>query len=106
MVPAIGYGVRDENRLILDDPAINAAEITFETADDPLRLDRYLDEGRDFDHVSVHALKLSVACPEPPVRRYMEDIKAIAEENGAQSISDHLGFTRDGNGRIELGHFQ
>jgi uncharacterized protein (UPF0276 family) len=106
MVPAIGYGVRDENRAILDDPAIDAAEITFEQADDPLRLDRYLDEGRDFRHVSVHALKLSVACPEPPLRQYMDAIKALADENGAQSVSDHLGFTRDGNGRIELGHFQ
>jgi uncharacterized protein (UPF0276 family) len=105
MIPAIGYGVRDENRAILDDPAIDAAEITFEMADDPLRLDRYLD-GRDFRHVSVHSLKLSVACPQPPLRCYMEAIRAIADENGAQSISDHLGFTRDGNGRIELGHFQ
>lgn len=106
MTPAIGYGVREENRHILDDPAINAAEITFEQADDPLHIDRYLGHDHDFDVVSVHSLELSVACPEPPPRKYLEGIKAIAEENGAQSISDHLGFTRDGNGRIAMGHFQ
>lgn len=106
MIPAIGYGVRAENRAILDDPAINAAEITFEQADDPLRIDRYLGHERDFDHVSVHSLELSVACPEPPLKKYLEGIKAVAEENGAQSISDHLGFTRDGNGRVSMGHFQ
>src|SRR5687768_1063205 len=106
MTPAIGYGVREENRGILDDPAINAAEITFEQADDPLRIDRYLGHERDFDVVSVHALELSVACPEPPAQKYLDAIKAVAQENGAQSISDHLGFTRDGNGRISMGHFQ
>lgn len=106
MVPGIGYGVREENRAILDDPAINAAEITFEQADDPLRIDRYLGDAREFDHVSVHALELSVACPEPPLRKYLDAIKALAEEHGARSISDHLGFTRDGDGRIAMGHFQ
>jgi uncharacterized protein (UPF0276 family) len=105
MLPAIGYGVREENRSILDDPAINAAEITFEQADDPLHIDRYLN-GRDFDHVSVHALELSVACPEPPARKYLDGIRVVAEENGARSISDHLGFTRDGDGRVSMGHFQ
>lgn len=106
MVPAIGYGVREENRAILDDPAINAAEITYEQADDPLRIDRYLGDQRDFDVVSVHALELSLACPEPPLKKYLEGIKAVAEENGARSISDHLGFTRDGDGRLSMGHFQ
>lgn len=106
MIPAIGYGVREENRPILDDPAINAAEITFEQADDPLRVDRYLGNERDFDLVSVHALELSVACPEPPPRRYLDAIKAVADDNGARSISDHLGFTRDGAGRVSMGHFQ
>src|SRR5262249_7443331 len=104
MVPAIGYAIREQNRPILDDPALNAVEITFERADDPLRIDRYVGD-RDFDHVSVHALKLSVACPEPPARHYLDALRAIAEENGAASVSDHLGFTRDGKGRIELGHF-
>src|SRR4029078_6598297 len=84
MMPAIGYGVREENRMILDDPAINAAEITYEQADDPLRIDRYLGDEREFDVVSVHALELSLACPEPPQMKYLEGIKAVAEENGAQ----------------------
>lgn len=104
MTPAIGYAIREQNRPILDDPAINAAEITFERADDPLRVDRYIQDS-DFDHVSVHALKLSPASPEPPNRRYMEALRSIAIENGAQSISDHLGFTRDGDNGVEMGHF-
>jgi uncharacterized protein len=104
MIPAIGYAIREQNRLVLDDPAINAAEITFERADDPLRVERYVRE-TDFDLVSVHALKLSVASPDPPARRYLAALKAIAQENGAESISDHLGFTRDGDGGVEMGHF-
>src|SRR5688500_17911739 len=104
MLPAIGYAIREQNRPILDDPAINAAEITFERADDPLRIDNYIRD-MEFVHVSVHALKLSVASPEPPGERYMKALKAIAMENGALSISDHLGFTRDGHNGVEMGHF-
>jgi uncharacterized protein (UPF0276 family) len=59
----------------------------------------------EFEHVSVHALKLSVASPEPPGERYMKALKAIALENGAGTISDHLGFTRDGHNGVEMGHF-
>lgn len=102
--PGIGYAIREQNRPILDDPAINAAEITFERADDPLRIDRYIQD-HDFDHVSVHALKLSVASPEPPNQRYLEALRAIAIENGAATVSDHLGFTRDGDNGVEMGHF-
>jgi uncharacterized protein len=104
MLPAIGYAIREQNRPILDDPAIDAAEITFERANDPLRVERYIRE-QEFEHVSVHALKLSVASPEPPNRAYMDALKAIAWENGAESISDHLGFTRDGDRGVEMGHF-
>jgi uncharacterized protein len=104
MTPAIGYAIREQNRKILDEPALNAAEITFERADDPLRVERYVGD-HDFAYVSVHALKLSVASPEPPRRAYLDALKAIAEENDASSVSDHLGFTRDRNGGLELGHF-
>ncbi len=104
MTPAIGYAIREQNRPILDDPAINAAEITFERADDPLRVDRYVRD-HDFDLVSVHALKLSPASPEVPNRKYLEALHAIAIENGAESVSDHLGFTRDGDDGVEIGHF-
>lgn len=104
MTPAIGYAIREQNRPILDDPAINAAEITFERADDPLRVDRYVRD-TDFDLVSVHALKLSVCSPEPPAREYLTALKTIAVENNAESISDHLGFTRDGDNGVEIGHF-
>lgn len=103
-MPAVGLAIRDENRTVLADPLVTAAEITFERADDPLRLDRYV-EDLEFDHLSVHALKLSVASPDPPRRDYLDALKAIADENGADSISDHLGFTRDGNSGVEMGHF-
>ena len=60
MMPAIGYALREQNRPILDDPAIDAVEITFERADDPLRVERYIGD-LDFEHVSVHALKRPLA---------------------------------------------
>jgi uncharacterized protein (UPF0276 family) len=105
MVPAIGYAIREQNRKVLDDPALNAVEITFERADDPLRIDRYVGDDRDFDYISVHALKLSVASPDPPGRNYLDALKAIADENNANSVSDHMGFTRDAHGGVEMGHF-
>jgi uncharacterized protein (UPF0276 family) len=104
MTPHIGYALREQNRYMLDDPAIDAVEITFERADDPLRVERYIGD-LDFEHVSIHALKLSVASPDRPGREYLEALKAIALENGAASISDHLGFTRDGHRGVEMGHF-
>ena len=104
MTPAIGYALREQNRYLLDDPAINAVEITFERADDPLRVETYLGD-LHFEYASVHALKLSPGSVDPPRREYMETLKSIAMENGADSISDHLGFTRDGDDGIEMGHF-
>ncbi len=104
MAPAIGYALREQNRYMLDDPSINACEITFERADDPLRTNRYVGE-LDFDYVSIHALKLSVGSPDPPGQIYLDPLRAIAEENGAASVSDHLGFTRDGEDGAEIGHF-
>ena len=103
-VPAIGYALREQNRYVLSDPAINAVEITFERADDPLRIDRYLGE-QEFDLVGIHALKLSVASPDAPGLNYLQTLMAIAEENDAESISDHLGFTRDAHNGVEMGHF-
>jgi hypothetical protein len=93
-IPAIGYAIREQNRKILDDPAINAVEITFERADDPLRVEKYVGD-LDVEHVSVHALKLSPGSPDLPAKNYLEALKSIAMENGAESVSDHLGFTRD-----------
>jgi uncharacterized protein (UPF0276 family) len=104
MSPAVGYAIREQNRPILDDPAINAAEMTFERTDDPLRVDRYIQD-LDFEYTSVHALKLSVCSPEPPDEKYLESLKAIALENNAVAVSDHLGFTRDTDGGVEIGHF-
>jgi hypothetical protein len=83
---------------------LSAVEITFERADDPLRVERYLGP-LAFDYVSVHALQLSVASPQPPAAHYLEAIRAVADENGAQAVSDHLGFSRDEEGGVEIGHF-
>lgn len=105
MIPVTGYALREQNRYVFDDPAINAVEVTFERADDPLRVARYIGDDVDFDHVSLHALKLSPGSPDPPGQQYLTALKAIAEENGATSISDHLGFTRDGHNGVEMGHF-
>lgn len=104
MRPVIGLAVREENRAVLEDPAINGLEITFESADDPLRVERYV-EKLNPDYVSVHALKMSPASADPPSRTYLDAIAALAAENGADAISDHLGFTRDASDGVELGHF-
>lgn len=50
-------------------------------------------------------MKLSVASPDAPGRNYLDTLLAIAEENDAESISDHLGFTRDAHNGVEMGHF-
>ena len=42
MLPASGCALCEQNRRILDDPGINAAEIPFERADAPLRRECYL----------------------------------------------------------------
>lgn len=103
-LPQFGLAVREENRLVLDDPRITAAEITFERANDPLRVSPYLDR-RSLDYVSVHSLKLSVASPDRPRADYLDALSEIVQENDAQAVSDHLGFTRNGNDGAEIGHF-
>jgi uncharacterized protein (UPF0276 family) len=104
LIPAIGYALREQNRLIFDDPAIDAVEVTFERADDPLRVERYIGDLQP-RYASIHALKLSPGSPDPPSEDYLARLKAIARENDARSISDHLGFTRDAAEGTELGHF-
>ena len=54
-------------------------------------MDKYVRD-MEFDLVSVHALKLSVASPEGPGVNYLEALKAIAIENGAESVSDLHGL--------------
>ena len=76
----------------------------FQRADEPLRVASYLDNLK-FDYVSIHALKISVSSPDPPRRDYVDALRAIAHGNGAESISDHLGFTRDGTGGVDMGDF-
>ena len=104
MLPAIGYAIRRENRPILTDPAINAAEITFEQAQRGMRTQRFTGQ-LEFEHVSVHSLEMSLSSPELPPDDYLRGLKEIADENDASSISDHLGFTRDHNAGVAMGHF-
>ena len=99
-----GYNVRPENHHILDDALVDAAEITFERADDPLRIEPYVDP-MQFRYVGVHALKLSPCSLERPPLEYLAALKEIAVENGAQGISDHLGFTRSADAGHSLEHF-
>ena len=73
-VPANGYALREQNRYILDDPAIDGVEITFERADEPLRVARYLDD-LQFGYVSIHAMKISVGSPDPPRRDYLDALR-------------------------------
>lgn len=102
--PRVGLAVREENRAVLGNPSVEAVEITLERADDPLRIEPYLDRD-SFGYVSVHALKLSVASADRPRRDYLDALSAVVEENGAHAVSDHLGFTRHGNDGVEIGHF-
>jgi uncharacterized protein (UPF0276 family) len=103
-MPAIGYALRKENRLILDEPALDGVEVLFEHANDPLRLGSHLGRS-DIPYVSIHALELSIASPHRPPQEYLEALREVAEEHGAAAVSDHLGFTRDGNDGVGLGHF-
>lgn len=100
---AFGLAVREENRALLENGRVEAAELTFERADDPLRIGPFLATD-DLRYVSVHALKLSVASPDPPPDDYVEALAAFAREHGADAVSDHLGFTRGGRSG-EIGHF-
>lgn len=93
MIPAIGYAVRPHQHIVLDDSVINAAEITFDRPDAPLRVGRYLSECC-FDHVSLHASKLSLAGGGEPSRKVLEDLREIAYQNNAETVSDHLGVLR------------
>lgn len=104
MLPPIGYAIRRENRPILTDPAINAAEITFEQAHRGLRTSAFVGM-LDFDYVSIHSLEMSPSGAELPPRSYLAALKDIADENDADAISDHLGFTRDHNRGVGMGHF-
>jgi len=104
MLPAIGYALWRENRPALASPVVTAAEITFERAEDPLNRPATFDDAR-LDYVSLHALRLSPASPEPPAASYLDALLSMADEYGADAVSDHLGFTRDGSGGVELGHF-
>lgn len=103
MKPAIGYALRDENRALVGEAAWTGVEIGFQRASHPLRLRPLLD-GLHFNYVSLHTLELSVCSPEPPRANYLDALRAVAEENGANAITDHLGFTHGQPGGPAMGH--
>jgi uncharacterized protein (UPF0276 family) len=103
MLPAIGYALSQDNRAVADEPAWSGVEINFQGASHPLRLVPYLD-GLNFAYTSVHTLELSVASPEPPSLTYLDALVAIAKENGAVAITDHLGFNQGEPGGANVGH--
>jgi uncharacterized protein (UPF0276 family) len=103
MVPATGYCLREQNQSIVGEPAWNGVEIDFQRACHPLRLQPYL-EAMSFDYVSVHTLDLSVSGPEPTPVTYLDAVRAVAEENGARTITDHLGLTHGQAGGPSIGH--
>jgi uncharacterized protein (UPF0276 family) len=100
---ALGYALRDANRPLAGALDWTGVEIDFSRADDPLRTAPYLADLR-FDYVSLHTLELSVAGAEPPEDRYLDALLAVAEENGAVAITDHLGFTRGAISGAAAGH--
>jgi len=102
MIPAVGVALWQENRYLLDRPDLTAVEITYERADDPIRTATFF-AGAAPGYVSVHALKLSPANPDPPEPAYLDAVLALGDEVGAAAFSDHLGFTRGGG--VELLHF-
>jgi len=103
MLPAIGYGLRPDNRSVIDEPAWTGVEINFQEASNPLRPVPYL-HGSSFAYASLHTLDLSVASPEPPSRSYLDALVAVAQENGAVAITDHLGFNHGEPGGNSVGH--
>ncbi len=105
MLPAIGYAIPDHQSPHISDPSIRAAEICLERANSSLRVDRYL-ENRNYDLVSLRAWRLSVAGDDAPTLRDIDALKAIAQENGAQSVSDHLCVIRSNDNQAEMTHIE
>lgn len=98
---AIGRTLGTTKDSSADDSALSAVEILFERSNDPLRVDRALGDC-DHEYVSVRSQLLSLGSPDPPAWSVLDELHAIAFENGACAVSDHLGFTRAGNQGIEL----
>lgn len=103
MLPAIGYALRDDNRPYATDELWTGVEIDFQRAFHPLRIAPYL-HGLSFNYISLHALEISVASPEPPRPTFLEALVDVADENGAVAITDHLGFTHAQEGGAGVGH--
>jgi uncharacterized protein len=94
MLPAIGIAIRDQNRDCLNDASINAGEITVDSTAGPLKFENHF-RSDEFDVVSIYARRLCVATAEPVCRSCLDNLKAIADQNGAHSIAGRLGFDTD-----------
>lgn len=103
MLPATGYALREENEPYSGHADWNAVEVDFQRASHPLRRQVYL-TGQSFEYVSIHALDLSICSPQSPDPAYLDALIEVAQENGAVSITDHLGFSRGRPGRHGAGH--
>jgi len=94
MFPAIGYALREQNRLVVaDEASINGVEITFEQVGRRINCESYL-AGTDFDYVSLHTVTLAPAGELPPSTAQLDALFEFAEANKAHAISDHLGIAR------------
>ena len=92
MPPATGYALREANLPYAGNANWNAVEVDFQRASHPLRTRAFLN-GLTFDYVSIHALEISISSPTPPAPRYLDALVAVAQENHAVAITDHLGFS-------------
>ncbi len=102
MLPAFGYTFREDDRIELESPAFDAAQIPFDLADNPLRTSRYLGDA-DFEYVSVRSRRLSIAGPDLPGANLLAALGEVVFENGANAISEVVGFSGVVRQGVEIG---
>lgn len=103
MTPYIGPTLRDCRLDILNDDAIDAWELVFDRhADRTVQLECVPDAG--VSYLSIHAQRLSVCHAEGAARNELRQLRELALQTGADSISDHLGLWR-GEQQGADGHF-
>jgi uncharacterized protein (UPF0276 family) len=95
MIPAIGYAISERNRAILTDStigdaAINAVEITFDQTQEPTEVERVVRRPA-FDLISLHMTQFASNTSEIPDLPSITAVRALAIENGANSVSAELG---------------
>lgn len=85
MLPALGVAVRESNRSILSDQAVNAAEFLVRPDDDPAQLQHDLREHR-LGVVSLHAGSLPVCADEVPPRDHLDMLATLGADHRAAAI--------------------